>query len=456
MTPLLYLLGVVLFVLAILASIGLHELGHMIPAKAFGGKVTQYFIGFGPTVWSRQRGETEYGVKAIPLGGYVKIVGMLPPDEEHADKVEYDADGNRVMVVRKSNTGMFGQLVSDARAAEWETITAADEDRLFYKMAWWKKVVVMAGGPTVNLMIAFLSSPACSRPSATRATRRSQTKVDVVSACIVPAAEEGRACTPSDPVSPAAKAGLKPGDRFVSFNGTPIQSWDQMQTLIRGNNDGQATIVVDRAGQTLTLHTDTLVEPRPTDPDDPQKLTPVGFLGVAPVVTYTTGGVLYTVEQMGGLAKQSAVALATLPVKVWGVGPGDRRRQGPRRGQPRQHRRRRTDRRRDRLRPGLPAQGQADRPPRSRRRVQLLHRPVQLHPAAAARRRPHRRCALGGRSPRDRPAARTTRSRLRRRRQAPARGVRRGQLPARDGRGPDRGRPRRPRERDLTRLSGSG
>ena len=320
MTPLLYLLGVVLFVLAILASIGLHELGHMVPAKAFGGKVTQYFIGFGPTIWSRQRGETEYGAKAIPLGGYVKIVGMLPPDQEHADKVEYDADGNRVMVVRKSNTGMFGQLVSDARAAEWETITAADEDRLFYKMAWWKKVVVMAGGPTVNLMIAFVIFAGLFATVGNPGDQKVQTKVDVVSACIVPASEEGRACTPSDPISPAAKAGLKPGDRFVSFNGTPIHSWEQMQGLIRGNADGQATIVVDRAGQTLTLHTDTLVEPRPTDPADPQKLTPVGFLGVAPVVTYATGGVLYTVEQMGGLAKQSAVALATLPVKVWGVG----------------------------------------------------------------------------------------------------------------------------------------
>ena len=79
MTPLFYMLGVVIFVVAILASIGLHELGHMIPAKKFGGKVSQYFIGFGPTVWSTQRGETEYGVKAVPLGGYVKIVGMLPP-----------------------------------------------------------------------------------------------------------------------------------------------------------------------------------------------------------------------------------------------------------------------------------------------------------------------------------------------------------------------------------------
>ena len=70
----------VIFVVAILVSIGLHEFGHLIPAKKFGGKVTQWFVGFGPTVWSKQIGETEYGVKAIPLGGYVKIVGMLPPE----------------------------------------------------------------------------------------------------------------------------------------------------------------------------------------------------------------------------------------------------------------------------------------------------------------------------------------------------------------------------------------
>ena len=82
MSSVYYAAGVIIFFAAILTSIGLHELGHMIPAKAFGGKVTQYFIGFGPTVWSKRRGETEYGVKAIPLGGYVKIVGMLPPGAE--------------------------------------------------------------------------------------------------------------------------------------------------------------------------------------------------------------------------------------------------------------------------------------------------------------------------------------------------------------------------------------
>ena len=156
MTALLYALGVVIFALAILVSIGLHELGHLIPAKAFGGKVTQYFIGFGPTVWSTQLGETEVGVKAVPLGGYVKIVGMLPPAAvDAADEVEVDEDGNTVVKVRKSNTGMFTQLISDARAAEWETIRPEDSDRLFYKLTWWKKVIVMAGGPTVNLLIAF-------------------------------------------------------------------------------------------------------------------------------------------------------------------------------------------------------------------------------------------------------------------------------------------------------------
>jgi membrane-associated protease RseP (regulator of RpoE activity) len=319
MTAVWYALGVVAFFAAILASIGLHELGHMIPAKAFGGKVTQYFVGFGPTVWSRKRGETEYGVKAIPLGGYVKIVGMLPPDAEHLGEIEYDADGSRVIKVRKSNTGLFAQLVSDARAAEWETITAADSERLFYKMAWWKKVVVMAGGPTVNIAIAFFIFLGLFSTYGNPSDQHVHTTVDAVEACVVPAAETGRVCKPTDPVSPAYAAGLRAGDRFVSFNGTTIRDWTQMQDLIRGNADGKATIVVERGGRQLTLHTNTLVTPRPTDANDPTKLTAVGFLGVAPTTSLGHGGPIYTVEQMGGIAKQSVSALGTLPVKVWGV-----------------------------------------------------------------------------------------------------------------------------------------
>ena len=157
MTAVLYTLGVLTFVVAILASIGLHEFGHLIPAKKFGCKVPQWFIGFGPTVWSKQIGETEYGVEAIPLGGYVKIVGMLPPGaQDLVEETTYDEDGEPVHKVRRSNTGMFTQLISDARAAEWEYVKKYDADRLFYRLPWWKKVIVMAGGPTVNLAIAFV------------------------------------------------------------------------------------------------------------------------------------------------------------------------------------------------------------------------------------------------------------------------------------------------------------
>src|SRR6187402_1727920 len=103
MDTLIYTLGVVVFFVGLMVSIGLHEVGHMWPAKKFDVKVTEYFVGFGRRVWSFRRGETEYGVKAIPLGGYVKLVGMLPP-----------APGEDPSRIRKSNTGLFTQLISDA------------------------------------------------------------------------------------------------------------------------------------------------------------------------------------------------------------------------------------------------------------------------------------------------------------------------------------------------------
>src|SRR5512141_2875399 len=97
MTLLTYTHGVLLCVVGVAVSIGLHELGHLVPGKLFDVKVTQYFIGFGKTVWSRRKGETEYGVKAIPLGGYVKMVGMFPPKP-----------GRRA---RADSTGRFGLLI---------------------------------------------------------------------------------------------------------------------------------------------------------------------------------------------------------------------------------------------------------------------------------------------------------------------------------------------------------
>ncbi|KRC56805.1 MULTISPECIES: M50 family metallopeptidase [unclassified Nocardioides] len=320
MTALLYLLGVVIFAVAILASIGLHELGHMIPAKKFGGKVTQYFIGFGPTVWSKQIGETEYGIKAVPLGGYVKIVGMLPPAAtEVADTVEVDADGNQVVKVRKSNTGMFTQLISDARAAEWEHVKPEDTDRLFYKLPWWKKVVVMAGGPSVNIAIAFLIFAGVFATYGNAGDATVETTIQEVQGCILPPEENGRVCTREEVAekpTPAYSAGIKAGDRIVSFNGTAVTDWDQVQKLVRANGNRRASIVVERGGRERTIETATVVDLRDIGNDEKKE---VGFLGVSPRQHPTTGGVGYTIEQMGQMTVDVAKSLTTLPAKVWGV-----------------------------------------------------------------------------------------------------------------------------------------
>ncbi|HWJ67403.1 MAG TPA: site-2 protease family protein [Nocardioides sp.] len=320
MTALLYLLGVVVFAFAILASIGLHELGHMIPAKKFGGKVTQYFVGFGPTVWSKQVGETEYGVKAIPLGGYVKIVGMLPPAAAGlAEQVEVDAEGNPVHRVRKSNTGMFTQLISDARAAEWEHVRPEDAERLFYKLPWWKKVVVMAGGPSVNIAIAFLIFAGVFATYGNAGDPTIETTVEEVQGCILPPEEDGRVCTDeelAEKPTPAYSAGIEAGDRIVSFNGTEITGWDQLQQLVRANGDDQASVVVERDGEQVLIETSTVVDLRDIGNEVRKE---VGFLGVSPESHPTTGGVFYTIGQMGHMTVDVVQSLATLPAKVWDV-----------------------------------------------------------------------------------------------------------------------------------------
>ena len=305
MTVLMYPLGVVLLALGIAASIGLHEVGHMLPAKKFGVKVTQYFVGFGRTVWSTRRGETEYGLKAVPLGGYVKLVGMLPPGRE-------DEPGR----IRKSNTGMFTQLISDARAAEYELVEEGDEDRLFYRLPWWKKVVVMAGGPMVNLVLAFLLFGSVFM---FYGVYQPTTKVEKVSDCVYAASEGTRPCRPSDPVAPAKKAGLERGDVIVSMNGTRVTSWDHLTELIRANENGAAVIVYERDGERRTTSTNTMVSPR-ASAEDPHRYVKVGFLGVAPEVVREKQDALFVLTTMGTYTWETVKALGQMPVKLWDVG----------------------------------------------------------------------------------------------------------------------------------------
>ena len=130
--------GVVFFVVGILVSIAIHELGHLLPAKKYGVKVYQYMIGFGPTLWSRVKNGTEYGIKAIPLGGYVRLMGMVPPPPPDAKPVR----------------GPFASVVQQAREQTVEEIKDGDEDEAFFRLPPGKKIVVMAGGPLANILFA--------------------------------------------------------------------------------------------------------------------------------------------------------------------------------------------------------------------------------------------------------------------------------------------------------------
>lgn len=227
-----YVGGIVFVAIGIGISIGLHELGHLWPAKKFGIKVPTYAIGFGPTLFKVTRGETTYAIKLIPLGGYITMIGMYPPskNQEPAD-------------IKRS---FFADMIFSARNAHSEHVTAADKNRMFYQLPVWKRMIIMFGGPFMNLvlgtvlMIVVLSG---------FGTPQLSTKVAEVSQCVSVSVEE---CVPGvDASAPALAAGIKPGDTLVSINGKPISSTTDLSgNLVTGQS---AQIELLRDGETLTV-----------------------------------------------------------------------------------------------------------------------------------------------------------------------------------------------------------
>jgi membrane-associated protease RseP (regulator of RpoE activity) len=296
--------GIVFFML-IMVSVALHEVGHLVPAKIFGVRVPQYFVGFGPSIFSLRRGETEYGMKWFPLGGYVRLLGMYPPARERS--------GKSAWAVR------FQAWTDDARSVEWSEITERDQTdgRLFYQKKTWQKLVVMFGGPCMNLLIAFVLFWGI---VGLYGSYQVTTQVQSVQPCVT--SGNATACTASDPLSPAAQAGLLAGDRVVAFNGVQIESQPQLAQLIRANMDSEARITVSRDGQLVELApTRTLVLERPSTAD-PKVTQPVGYLGYTAAQERVKGGPGDALAQMWEMTKMSYVALANLPVSVWNVTAG--------------------------------------------------------------------------------------------------------------------------------------
>ncbi|WP_024355493.1 M50 family metallopeptidase [Leucobacter chironomi] len=288
---LLYVLGILIVLVGLAVSIGLHELGHLIPAKLFGVKVTQYMVGFGKTLWSRKRGETEYGVKALPLGGYVAMIGMYPPQKpgeapresttgflntvvEERPALGHRSSGDVVAeVVRIGDPeataprtapqstadpgtgeprGGIAGMVDDARLASAETIEAGQEHRTFYRLPVWKKIVIMLGGPLMNLVLAFVFFGIV---LVGFGLPQSSTTLGSVSECLLPAGSTQTTCGEGDPAAPAAAAGMRPGDRIVAVNGEEIASWEQFRGIVATAPGQSLHVLIERDGaeQTLTM-----------------------------------------------------------------------------------------------------------------------------------------------------------------------------------------------------------
>ena len=215
---------VAIFVVSLILAIMLHEFGHFATAKLFGMKVDKFFLGFGPTLWSVKRGETEYGVKALPAGGFVRIVGMSPHEE----------------------------------------IDPADQGRTFYEQSAWKRTIVLVSGSFTHFVLAagliFFALTLVGLPNPDVAPT---TTLDVV-------LED----------SPAGEAGLQPGERIVAVDGTPVENFNQIRDYMspRGGEEVELTVEGDAGRRAVQV---TLEE---TNPDGEE----VGFLGVGPAPVIQT------------------------------------------------------------------------------------------------------------------------------------------------------------------------
>lgn len=295
------ILGIVVFALGIVVSLALHEAGHFWSARGFGMKVTRYFIGFGPTLFAFRRRGVEYGVKAIPAGAFVKIVGMTPQDDDVAPE---------------------------------------DEHRAMWRYPVWKRTIVLAAGSATHfalgLTILWLTFAFVALPQPERLESGPVT-IATVAECTEPTVEYDPAtgglkrCDPArDPASVAYTMGLQPGDVIVAFNGRPVDGWESLTEQVRASGGQEVTVTVQRGDATVTrtgilptvkrLKQDVLNSNRPASSITEADLEPVGVLGVSPQTPTGVYGPVrafaLTGEQTVAMFEGTFTAIAKFPEKV--------------------------------------------------------------------------------------------------------------------------------------------
>jgi membrane-associated protease RseP (regulator of RpoE activity) len=297
-----FVIGIVLFALAILVSVALHECGHMWVARATGMKVRRYFVGFGPTLWSTMRpnklGSTEYGVKAIPLGGFCDIAGMTSVD----------------------------------------TMRPEDEPYAMYKQKTWKRVAVLFAGPAMNFIIGLVLVYGIAIVWGLPNLHPPTTAIVGETSCVKPEVTKGElgTCTGT---GPAALAGIKAGDVVVKVGSTPVATFQDMVTEVR-KSSGPTPFVIERTEDGKTTTVDTVVDVTttkrwvaPVGGGEATGPSDVGSIGIAaaqfgPTHYNPLSAVPGTFAFSGDLAVELGKSMAAIPSKVGAlvhaIGGGER------------------------------------------------------------------------------------------------------------------------------------
>ncbi|MET7393913.1 site-2 protease family protein [Dactylosporangium sp. NPDC005572] len=302
-----FALGIILFALGILVAVALHEAGHMWSARAFGMKVTRFFIGFGPTIFAFKRKGVEYGLKALPFGAFVKITGMTPQEE--------DID---------PETGRSG----------------AEDPRAMWRYPVWKRTIVMSAGSITHFALALVTLwvlfAFVGVPDGTKANEV-PVRVGAVAECVSPkyvydpSTGTQKACDPAtDPKSPASQLGLQPGDIIVSVDGQAIGGNQQLRDVLKGSVNKTVEVQYKRGDQLLSgsatiPEAERVKVSKPADEVTAADLERGGLLGIQvdirnadlPVYRYgAVDGVGQTFSVTATLVERTFASFKDIPEKV--------------------------------------------------------------------------------------------------------------------------------------------